>query len=349
MKTIKIYSGIYEDEYGVADISRDLEEAEGDDVHVKIHSGGGSVFTGLGIYDLLSSYSGNVTTEIVGLAGSMASIIFMAGSKRIVNSGFLMIHSPWVVSVGSSEDLREDADLLDQMRDQLINVYVKATGQDKDFLKEKMSKDTYMSAEELLELGFVTEIREGAKMVASINHFETKQKKEPQMAMTKEEKAQFEALEAKAEKFDSMEKIKAELEDKIKSLESVDHSEAIAKGIAEGMKAEKERKDGIMALCVEPWQAEHAETLYEDGMTVSEASIAILQHYKDNRGEHAKNEKSEALRVLESEAPKASTEKEQVQKIEKTDEEIYAEIRELKNKGDFSGATKLYAKLKGDK
>ena len=77
MKTIKIYDAI--DPmwgYGLADLNQDLEEANGKDVHVKIQSGGGSVFEGLAIYNTLKNYEGNVTTEIVGISASIASIIF---------------------------------------------------------------------------------------------------------------------------------------------------------------------------------------------------------------------------------------------------------------------------------
>lgn len=339
METIKIYDTI--DPmwgYGLADLEADLRNAGGEDIHVKIQSGGGSVFEGLAIYNTLKNYEGQVTTEIVGLSASIASVIFLAGDKRIVNeAGFLMIHEAWTMTAGGASDLREDAELLDQINAQILDIYQRVTGMDREVLAEKMSKDTYMGAEELMELGFVTEVNEGVKLVASINKFTNKQlKKEPQQ-MAEQEKTQVESLEAQnkeieaklAEKDAKMAELSAEIEALKASQE-----EAIKAGI----EAEKQRESEILNSCLHEKQAEFAKELVAKGESVVNAKLALMDNFKANQGEYMK---VDPVAVLEAEAPQASKGEAQTE----TRESIYAEIKQLKAQGDFAGADKLYNKL----
>jgi len=307
MKTIKIYDAI--DPmwgYGLADLNQDLEEANGKDVHVKIQSGGGSVFEGLAIYNTLKNYEGNVTTEIVGISASIASIIFLAGSKRIVNEvGFLMIHEAWTMTMGNADDLREDAELLDQINSQILDIYQNVTGYDRDELKEKMSKDTYMGPEELKEMGFVTEISEGAKIAASLgNHLNlakgekmAKDEKAPEASIEELQK-QIVALQEKIESNDKLilekdaeiEKIKAEQDEKVQI----------------ALKAEKERENEILASIAHPSQLEFAKDLVAKGETVVNAKIALFDDLRANKDTYLKVEKEQGVNILEAQAPKAN-------------------------------------------
>src|SRR5690349_3269449 len=70
-------------------------------IKVRINSRGGDVIDGFAIYNLLNDHPGRVEVEIVGLAASMASVIACAGDVvRIAQTGFMMIHRAWGVSVG---------------------------------------------------------------------------------------------------------------------------------------------------------------------------------------------------------------------------------------------------------
>jgi ATP-dependent Clp endopeptidase proteolytic subunit ClpP len=345
MKTIKIYDSI--DPfwgYGLENLEADLASANGDDVHVKIQSGGGSVFEGLAIYNTLKSYEGEVTTEIVGISASIASIIFLAGSKRIVNEvGFLMIHEAWTMTAGGASDLREDADLLDQINSQILDIYQNVTGFDRDELKEKMSKDTYMGPKELLEMGFVTEVKEGLQLVASINNFKMnslkqKTEKEPSMAMTKEEKAEFEAL--KAENLvlkEEGETLKAELETK--------SDEQVQAQIAEGIKAEKEREASILASALHDKQKPLAEKLIAEGATLEGAVMAINKDFIVNKADYMKPQVDPSA-TLTNEAPSAST-----KEVEEAPEVNHKEKwMELKAEGKFIEANNYFKEnIKGAK
>ncbi len=312
MKTIKIYDSI--DPfwgYGLESLEEDLKNANGDDIHVKIQSGGGSVFEGLAIYNTLKNYEGEVTTEIVGISASIASIIFLAGSKRIVNEvGFLMIHEAWTMSAGNAGDLREDAELLDQINSQILDIYENVTGFDREELKEKMSKDTYIGPSDLLEMGFVTEIKEGIQLAASINNFNTNSlkqtAKEPKMAMSKEEKAEFEALKAdnKALKLEKEEAVAKIVLDKDAEIEQIKADQE--QKIADSIKAEKERESGILASISVPQQLEFAKTLVAEGKDLMSAKVALLDDLNANKELYLKVEATPSIEALTNEAPRAS-------------------------------------------
>src|SRR5688572_22867931 len=87
---------------------------EVDKVRVRINSGGGSVFDAIAIYHTLKGLSKPVEVVIDGVAASAASFIAMAGDPVIMpENSFIMVHLPQWISVGTSEQMRKDADALD--------------------------------------------------------------------------------------------------------------------------------------------------------------------------------------------------------------------------------------------
>ena len=115
-----------EDQYPDA-IKNFLSEAEGKDLNIYINSGGGSVFAGIAIYNMIRRHAAKNTVKVYvdGLAGSIASVLAFAGSEppEIPSNAFLMIHNPWAVCEGNSTDLRKMADDLDQIRSGILNIY----------------------------------------------------------------------------------------------------------------------------------------------------------------------------------------------------------------------------------
>lgn len=115
-----------EDQYPDA-IKNFLAEAEGKDLNVYINSGGGSVFAGIAIYNMIRRHAAKNTVKVYvdGVAGSIASILAFAGSEppQIPSNAFLMIHNPWAICEGNSAELRKMADDLDQIRSGILNVY----------------------------------------------------------------------------------------------------------------------------------------------------------------------------------------------------------------------------------
>jgi ATP-dependent Clp endopeptidase proteolytic subunit ClpP len=139
------------------------------ELRVHLNSPGGSVFDGLAIFNFLKD-RGNVTTIVDGVAASMASVIFMAGSNRIMPANaLLMIHLPTTGTIGEAEDLRKAADALDKMRDSLAGIYANATGKDIDIIKDMMAETTWMNGADAVKEGFATMATDEVKMAASFD------------------------------------------------------------------------------------------------------------------------------------------------------------------------------------
>ncbi len=126
---------------------------------VRINSPGGYVMEGLAIVQALRDYPGKVTIYIDGLAASMASVIAMVGTEIIMaESALMMIHSPWDSTIGNADDMRRDAAKLDKVEAQLIGIYVKRTGLPESRIAAMLAAETWLTAQEAHELGFVTAI-----------------------------------------------------------------------------------------------------------------------------------------------------------------------------------------------
>ncbi len=121
-------------------------------INVYINSGGGSVFAGLAIYNMLKRHKAEKTVYIDGLAGSIASVIAMAGDKVIIpKSAFLMVHKPWSsVWGGDSNDFRKMADTLDRLEEGIINVYEDnmREGVTREEIQSLVEEETWLSGTE---------------------------------------------------------------------------------------------------------------------------------------------------------------------------------------------------------
>jgi len=142
-------------------------------INLRIASGGGSIVEGNTIFNALKRHGAKVVTHIDSLAASMASVIAMAGDEiRMAENALLMIHNPWTMSMGGAEQLRKDADLLDKMETNIRASYGRSNLSAEE-LDGAMEAETYYTAAEALELGFIDQI-EGANLAAaSIGDMET--------------------------------------------------------------------------------------------------------------------------------------------------------------------------------
>lgn len=121
------------------------------DLDIYINSGGGSVFSGMSIYNILSRYKGNKTVYVDGLAGSIASVIAMAGDKIVMpKNSFLMIHKPLCMVGGNANDFRKMADTLDTIEQGIINVYATKLkdGANIDDIKSMVNNETWLTGEQ---------------------------------------------------------------------------------------------------------------------------------------------------------------------------------------------------------
>ena len=151
----------------------DLKSVPADhEIVLKIHSPGGEVFDGNAIYNALKRHTGGVSVQIEGLAASMATVISLAGAPvKMAANGFYMIHNPWGSAVGDAEEMRDQAALLDKIRQGMIAAYAAKSGQEPEQIAAWMDAETWFSAEEAKAAGFVDEITDSLALAASSNKF----------------------------------------------------------------------------------------------------------------------------------------------------------------------------------
>ena len=166
--TITLYDEIGAFGAGSKQFLGDLGKLAGQHIHLRINSPGGSVVEGTAIYNALRRHKGGVTVHIDALAASMASVIAMAGAPvYIADNALMMIHNPWTVSMGGSEDLRKEADLLDMLKVNLRNAYVRKTGMSETDISAMMDAETWLDAVDAVALGFADAIEEGVAAAAT--------------------------------------------------------------------------------------------------------------------------------------------------------------------------------------
>jgi ATP-dependent protease ClpP protease subunit len=166
--TVTLYDEIGAFGAGSKEFLSDLTKLSGQHIHLRINSPGGSVIEGTAIYNALRRHEGGLTVHIDAMAASMASVIAMAGKPvYMADNALLMIHNPWTVSVGESKDLRKEADLLDKLKVNLRNAYVRKTGMEADRITEMMDAETWLDAVEAVALGFADAIEEGVAAAAT--------------------------------------------------------------------------------------------------------------------------------------------------------------------------------------
>ncbi len=133
----------------------ELAQYENKPITVWIDSYGGNVFAAAGIYNALMEHKGKVTVKIDGKAMSAASVIAMAGGEiQMSPVAIMMIHNPLTYAEGYATDLRKAADVLDTVKDSIMNAYQIKTGRSRNKISQLMDDETYMSAKQAIKEGF---------------------------------------------------------------------------------------------------------------------------------------------------------------------------------------------------
>jgi ATP-dependent Clp endopeptidase proteolytic subunit ClpP len=169
-----LYGVIDEDEswggVGAREFAKELKGL-GDvrEIRVRINSSGGYVFAGQAIYSTLKRHKATVTVYVDGLAASIASVIAMAGDRVIMpKNALMMVHNPWGLAVGDAEDMRKTAEVLDTITETIISAYQDKTGLERDDILELMEAETWMTAQDALDWGFIDEIEGEGQIAASV-------------------------------------------------------------------------------------------------------------------------------------------------------------------------------------
>lgn len=149
--------------YTSKDMLHALRQANGKDVNVYINSGGGDVFDGIAIHNMLAQYEGKVTGIVTGLAGSSASVILMGCETiQMGANAMIMIHRASTMTYGNADTMDETAKLLRQVDKSVTTSYKhKYKGSDEELdnlLVGEHGDGTWFTAEEAIKEGFADSI-----------------------------------------------------------------------------------------------------------------------------------------------------------------------------------------------
>jgi len=149
---------------------RELSEIKSKDITVRINSPGGDVFDGFAIYNALTANKSNVIVQIEGLAASIASVLAMAGNEiRSYSNAMLMIHNSWSLAMGNKDEMRDVADILEKIDGNIVDTYFDNSNVGRPTLRKMMEAETWLTAKEALDKGFIDKIIDGNALNAAFD------------------------------------------------------------------------------------------------------------------------------------------------------------------------------------
>ena len=168
-RVLELYGTIAEESWFDDDITPAMFREElfsgNGPVTVWINSPGGDCIAASQIYTMLMDYKGDVTVKIDGIAASAASVIAMAGTKVLMSpTAMMMIHNPATIAMGDHEDMQKAIEMLDEVKESIINAYEIKSGQSRAKISHLMDAETWMNANKAVELGFADGVLEDEKL-----------------------------------------------------------------------------------------------------------------------------------------------------------------------------------------
>lgn len=131
------------------------------DISIYINSPGGSVSSGMAIYDTMNFIKSDVCTICIGMAASMAAFLLSCGQKGkrfILPNADVMIHQPLGGAEGQASDIKIASDRIIDIRKRLNKILSKNTGQSLRKIEKDTERDNYLNSSEALEYGLVDKI-----------------------------------------------------------------------------------------------------------------------------------------------------------------------------------------------
>ena len=174
---IWIYDVIGDDWYAPSlcaqQLCQQIAAIDTDEIVLHFSSPGGSVSDGVAIYNALIAHPAKVSSIIEGWTASIATVIALAadpGCVSMFDNCFFMIHNAWGIAIGDAAALREYADFLDRVSATMVTTYMQRCAKSEDDLLCALAAETYLSAEQALEWGFIDEIAQGTQAAAALAH-----------------------------------------------------------------------------------------------------------------------------------------------------------------------------------
>lgn len=175
---IWVYGDITSDKWSDDDVTptsiRDALDSMGPvgTLNLRINSYGGSVYAGNAIINIIDSFrkKNNVTVNayIEGIAASMGSGIPMVADKiYMAENAMMMLHKPFTIVMGNSNDLQQQIEILQKVEDTLVKNYMRHFNGTEDELRDMLADETWLTADEALEYGLCDEVVEAVEVAAS--------------------------------------------------------------------------------------------------------------------------------------------------------------------------------------
>lgn len=176
-RVLELYGTIAEESWFDDDITpqefRDELFSGTGPVTIWINSPGGDCIAASQIYTMLMDYKGDITVKIDGIAASAASVIAMAGTKVLMApTAMMMIHNPATIAFGDHVDMAKPIEMLDEVKESIINAYEIKTSLPRKQLSKMMDETTWMNAKKAEELGFIDGIMEDEKLFTNVSGYE---------------------------------------------------------------------------------------------------------------------------------------------------------------------------------
>ncbi len=141
------------------DLDDALKQAGNNDIYINLNSPGGDAFGGISIFNRLKRHPGRVTIQVDGWACSAASIIAMAADELIMGLGSMfMIHEASNIVWGTKQEMRKEADVLEELEEGLIDIYMTKAKLSREEVRSKMDAETWFSATSAVEAGFANKV-----------------------------------------------------------------------------------------------------------------------------------------------------------------------------------------------
>jgi ATP-dependent Clp protease, protease subunit len=141
-----------------------LESEDPDkDISIYINSPGGSIYSGLAIYDTMNFVKPDIATMCVGVAMSMGSLLLAAGTKgkrAVLPNSRILIHQPSAGFEGQSTDIEIHAREILKVRESIDKIYASHTGLSEEQVRRDMERDRFFTAEQAVEYGLVDRVLE---------------------------------------------------------------------------------------------------------------------------------------------------------------------------------------------
>ena len=172
----------FEEDKAPQDIADFLHSLDGKKkVDVYINSGGGDVFGGMAIYNILSRYQGETVAHIDGIAASIAGIIPFACDKVVAKSSAqIMLHKPWTLCCGNADDMKKCIETLNTCEKSIIDIYAEhaVNGTTPEKIKSMIDRETWLTCGEAQQY-FNIEIEQGEPVQACISGMYDRYKHKP--------------------------------------------------------------------------------------------------------------------------------------------------------------------------